>query len=79
MEVRVMKLPLQIVFHNMDRSEAIEEAVRSKASGLDRFAGDIMSCGFVIDRPHGHHRDRRQYQVRIDIKVPGMRPGRGGM
>lgn len=66
-----MKLPLQIVFHNLDRSEAIEEAVRSKASGLDRFAGDIMSCRVVIDRPHGHHRDGRQYQVRIDIKVPG--------
>lgn len=71
MEAIVMKLPLQIAFHNMDRSKAIEEVVRNKASALDRFAGDIMSCHVVVDRPHSHHRDGRQYQVRIDIKVTG--------
>jgi cold shock CspA family protein len=66
-----MQLPLQIAFHNMDRDPAIEDAVREKAAKLDEFAGQIMGCRVVVEAPHRHHEHGYQYQVRLDITVPG--------
>ncbi len=66
-----MQLPLQIAFHNMERSETIENAVREKAAKLDEFAGQIMGCRVVVEAPHRHHERGNQYQVRIDVTIPG--------
>jgi ribosomal subunit interface protein len=66
-----MKLPLQIAFHNMPHSEAIEELIREKAEKLDAFSDQIMSCRVVIEVPHKHHEHGNFYQVRVDITVPG--------
>lgn len=66
-----MRLPLQIAFHNLERSEAIEEIVRVKAEKLDSFAGTIMGCRVVVGVPHRHHQNGNQYHVRLDITVPG--------
>jgi len=66
-----MQLPLQIVFHNMNRSETLEKKVLQKASKLDEFCDHIMSCRVVVEVPHQHHERGNLYQVRIDITVPG--------
>ncbi len=66
-----MQLPLQVSFHNMEPSEAIEHRVRAEAARLDEFCDHVMSCRVVVDVPHRHHRSGDAYQVRIDIKVPG--------
>jgi cold shock CspA family protein len=65
-----MKLPLQISFHNLDRSETIENRIREEAAQLDEFCDQIMSCRVVVDVPHRHHQSGNVYQIRIDIKVP---------
>lgn len=36
-----MKRTLQIVFHGMEHSDAVEQAVRRKYEHLERFASDI--------------------------------------
>jgi ribosome-associated translation inhibitor RaiA len=66
-----MKLPLQISFHNLDRSVTVESRIWEEAAQLDEFCGHIMSCRVVVDVPHRHHVSANVYQVRIDIKVPG--------
>jgi cold shock CspA family protein len=66
-----MKLPLQISFHNLDRSETVEDRIREEAAQLDEFCDHIMSCRVVVDVPHQHHLTGNMYQVRVDIKVPG--------
>lgn len=66
-----MKLPLQISFHNLDRSETVENRIWAEATQLDEFCDRIMSCRVVVDVPHRHHLTGNVYQVRIDIKVPG--------
>ena len=66
-----MKLPLQISFHNLDRSETIENRIREEAAQLDEFCDRIMSCRVVVDVPHRHQTTGNVYQIRIDIKVPG--------
>ena len=66
-----MKLPLQITFHNTGAIPGVEEVIRARAARLDRYCDHIMSCRVVIDMPHKHHQKGNQYQVRLDITVPG--------
>jgi cold shock CspA family protein len=66
-----MELPLQIAFHNLPHSGAIEQVIRDKAERLDRFCDHIMGCRVVVEMPHQHHQHGNLYQVRIDITVPG--------
>ena len=66
-----MQIPLEVTFHNMDRSEAIEAGVREKAAKLERFFDRIIGCRVVVEAPHRHQRKGKLYSVKIDISVPG--------
>src|SRR5262249_40967794 len=70
-EVKTMTLPLQITFHNLSRSEPIEEKVRERAAHLEEFSEHILGCRVVIDVPHRNHQHGNHYQVRIALTVPG--------
>lgn len=66
-----MQLPLQVSFRRMEPSAAIEAVVRQRAARLDKFADRIMSCRVVV-QPAGMHRAHgNQYEIRIDITLPG--------
>src|SRR5438445_6212402 len=67
----IMEIPLQIKFHNMAPSQAIEDTIREKASKLDDLYDRIISCRVMVEAPHRHHRKGKAYEVRIDITVPG--------
>jgi ribosome-associated translation inhibitor RaiA len=66
-----MKIPLQVVFHGMEPSEALESAARQKADKLERFCADIMSCRVDIDELQKHQQQGRPYGVRIHLTLPG--------
>jgi len=66
-----MQIPLQITFRHMDRSDALEAAIREKAQKLDEFYPRIMSCRVVVEEVAGHKRQGKLYDLRIDLKVPG--------
>jgi len=65
-----MQIPLQISFRNMDRSEALEQEIRERASKLERFEGRIVGCRVFVET-----RRRRQqgnlFHVRVDLALPG--------
>ncbi|MDI9819011.1 MULTISPECIES: HPF/RaiA family ribosome-associated protein [unclassified Legionella] len=65
-----MKLPIQVVFRNMDPSPAAEDKARSLANKLDRYYDRIMSCRVVIEAHHRHHYKGNIYHVRIDLTLP---------
>ncbi len=65
-----MKLPLQVTFRNMARSEAAEAKIRERAADLDHFCDCIMSCRVVVEQSHHHHHQGNLFQVGIDLKVP---------
>ncbi len=65
-----MKLPLQITWRHIDKSEAIENEIRSRAEKLDQFFDHIMSCRVVVEAPHKHHHKGNLYRLHLDIKVP---------
>jgi ribosomal subunit interface protein len=66
-----MRIPLQITIRDIEHSEALETHIRDKASKLDEFFDRIMSCRVVVEVPHKHHQQGKQFNVRIDIGVPG--------
>lgn len=66
-----MQIPLQITVRDVPRSDAVEEHIRQKVEKLDEFYNHIISCRVVVEAPHRHKHQGRQYTLRIDIGVPG--------
>ncbi len=66
-----MKVPLELAFHNLDSSPAIEQRVRERVDRLERFFNDITSCRVSLEAPHKSQFNTQHYEVHIDISVPG--------
>lgn len=66
-----MKLPLEITFRNVTRTDEIEERIRAKAAKLDKFFDKITGCRVVVEAPHKHHNKGNTYHVSIELSVPG--------
>src|SRR5262245_20788210 len=66
-----MQVPLEITFHNIDPSPAIEAKVRRKARWLERYFGRVTSCRVVIEAPHRHHNKGNHYHVKVFMSLPG--------
>jgi ribosomal subunit interface protein len=66
-----MQTPLQLTIRDVDHSEALETHIRAKVEKLEEFSKHIMSCHVVVEVPHKHHHQGKQFNVRIDIGVPG--------
>lgn len=66
-----MQIPLEIDFRHLDRSAAIEAAIREKVAKLERFANDLTGCRVTVDAPHQHQHQGRHYQVHVRLLVPG--------
>lgn len=62
--------PLEIVFRDIDPSEAVEARIRKEAAKLQRFHQRIVSCRVVVAAPHRHKHKGKLYFVRIQISVP---------
>ena len=66
-----MQIPLQITIRDIEHSDALENHIRDKAKKLDEFFNRIMSCRVVVEMPHKHHHQGKQFNVRLDISIPG--------
>lgn len=66
-----MQVPLEVYFHNVDRSEAVEAEARARAAELERFAPEIISCRVTIEAPHRRSRKGEVYRVAVNVRVPG--------
>ena len=67
-----MRLPLQITFRNLSRSQAVVVAVRKHARKLEHFSRHLMGCRVMIEAPqHSPQHKGLIYNVRIDLTLPG--------
>jgi ribosomal subunit interface protein len=66
-----MLVPLQITVRDVQHSEALETRIREKAAKLETLHPGITSCRVTVEAAHRHHHQGRQFQVRIDLRVPG--------
>lgn len=68
---KIVQTPIQITVRNIEHSDALETRIRDKAQKLEEFCKHIMSCRVVVEAPHKHHHQGKQFNVRIEIGVPG--------
>jgi ribosomal subunit interface protein len=66
----MMEDTLQITFHGLDHSDAIEARIREKAATLERVAQQVIGLRVTVDAPHGRHHKGTLYSVRIDVRMP---------
>lgn len=64
-----MTFPIQITFHHMERSEALEQAIEERAIKLGRFHPAITQLHVAVTSETRHSSKARQYKVRLDIHV----------
>ncbi len=66
-----MQLPMQIVFRDLPRSEAIEAAIEEKVGKLDGYYEHIMRCRVTAALVAKHKHQGKLFNIRVDLTVPG--------
>lgn len=62
---------LNIKFHNLPASEAVEADIRKRAEKLYQISDRIMRCDVTVEANGKHKHQGHLYEVRIDLTVPG--------
>lgn len=66
-----MSNEFQVVFHNIDQSEALIDNVNKRIQKLQRFSNDIIGGRVVLDSPHNNHHKGKVFSVVIEIHTSG--------
>jgi putative sigma-54 modulation protein len=69
-----MQTPIEIHFHGIEKSDAVEQRVRDKATKLARHFGRRTRCRVVLEAPHRSPAKPKVFQIKIEIGVPRRRP-----
>ena len=62
----------QVVYHNIDQTEAISEAVQKRIGKLKRYCDHIINGRVVLDSPHNNHYKGKVYSVTLEIHTPEL-------
>jgi ribosome-associated translation inhibitor RaiA len=69
-----MPSPLEISFHGVERSEAVEARVQEKYKRIESHFERITHARVVIEAPQRRTPLPKFFHVRIDIGIPGHKP-----
>jgi cold shock CspA family protein/ribosome-associated translation inhibitor RaiA len=65
-----MEVPLEIAFHNVDASAAVEHDIRERVGKLERIYGPLVRCRVSVEALHKKHRTGNVYDVHIEMHAP---------
>lgn len=66
-----MKLPLELTFRGFEKSDFLEDAVKNRCNKLERLDNGRTHCHVILNSPHQHQNKGRQFEVHIEVRVPG--------
>jgi ribosome-associated translation inhibitor RaiA len=69
-----MNAPVEVHFHGIQKSDAIEERVREKVAKLAKQFDRMTSCRVGIEAPQRTPHKPSVFQIKIEIGVPRRRP-----
>lgn len=69
-----MDVPLQLAFHNIEKSDWAEEEIRRRVDKLSDFYGHVIGCRVTVDRRTGKPVGAVPPVVHIEISLPGVAP-----
>ena len=61
---------MQLIFHDVQRSQWIEDYVAERTRRLDRFAAGITSCRVTLAQEQASHIKGNRYSVLVEVRVP---------
>ena len=69
-----MNAPVEVHFHGIQRSEAIDQRVRDKVAKLEKHFERMTSCRVVLEATQRTALKPKVYCIKIEIGVPRQRP-----
>ena len=66
-----MQEPLEIAFHGIEHSDALEADIRERADKLVKLYDRMTHCRVSVEALHKQHRSGNVYEVHIDMLLPG--------
>lgn len=67
-----MRIPLQIAFHGIDHSDAIEQNIRGEVAKIESLCDRVTACRVAVEAHHNVAAVRRPpFHIRIDLTMPG--------
>jgi ribosome-associated translation inhibitor RaiA/cold shock CspA family protein len=66
-----METPLEITFHNLPSSPAIEADIEKRVAKLEKIYGRFIGCRVSVEQLHNQHRTGNTYEVHIEMRLPG--------
>ena len=66
-----MDRPLEIAFHNLQSSEAVEAEIRKQVDRLETRYGHLTGCRVSVEALHQQHQTGNLYEVHVTLSVPG--------
>lgn len=65
-----MDVPLEIAYHNVEKSDALERRIRARVSRLHERFRHIISCRIVVEAPHRSQVNPLGYHMRVEVRIP---------
>jgi len=69
-----MTTPVEIHFHGLEKSDAIEERVREKVAKLAKHFDRMTSCRVGIEAAQRNAQKPKVYRIKIEVAMPGQNP-----
>lgn len=65
-----MRVPLELTFRDVEKTDEIVTLINEKVAKLDKFANNLISCDVAVERPQRHQNVGNPYRVRIRMRIP---------
>ena len=65
-----MQLPVEISYRGVEKSDEVDNLIRTKAARLDKFCDHITRCEVAVEKPNQSQREGNPFRVRVGVTVP---------
>jgi len=66
-----MAIPVEVSYRRLEPSDFVEAKVNEKLASLESLCNEINRAHVVLSSPHHHKQKGNQYEVHIELYVPG--------
>lgn len=68
-----MQTSLELIYHDVPRSDWSEDLIRDRVKRLERYRDDIVSCSVIVSQPHHHQNKGNPFRLTIEVRLPRNR------
>lgn len=65
-----MQTPINIQFHQMEKSEVVIERLKDEIESLEEKFGPFISCNVIIEQENKNQNQGRLFKIKINLNLP---------